>query len=792
MIKELYVSCTGDDKNDGSLLSPLKTLEYAVELSRKKCIKKIYIREGKYFIEKPILLGVEDNALSISSFKGEKVVLSGAKTLSDLRWDCYEYNEKIKVTTLEKGLKIDKLFVDGKEQIMARFPNYKEGVLPLGGVTNVKEIKHRSGNYKNPSSGYIRAIHSSGWGGNDYYITGKNEDSEIGLDLEWIGDNNRGSRYDPNAIVIENVFEELDDEKEWFYDKETGKLYYYPEDNVNLDKCIVSISMSTGIFKIVSDDFNNPVKDISISGLELSNTSRSMFATHEKGMEYISMLRGDWSVSKTGVIYIENGKNIKLTKLVFNDIGGNGIFCYGYNEGHLFDDIEIINAGASGIQIVGSPSALDDPTFFEHSFYPDHQTESTKIKHADVVGPVSENYPRDISISNTHIYNVGIFEKQSTGVNLSVSSRIRILHCTIHKSSRSCININDGSFGGHEVAYNDIFDAQFETTDHGPFNSWGRDRYWSVPCFSGCGENGKVIRDYNGVDISKLDAYQKTTIHNNRFYHNIKNGHSWGVDLDDGSTNYEIYNNLILGIGIKLREGFDRIVHNNIIVNGRVEIHVPYELAKDRIYSNLFVGDCPWGFAGCDEARFLTTKDYVDKNWYFNFSKRINLPSWSFFNNSEMIYDKGGILGDNPDFVDIMNNDYTIQNKAAMALVGIENIPMDSFGKPDCEFKSPVLAKEVVNFTHKEVDKREWKGAIISNIDDSIMSSTGFHGYSGVYFEKIPNDSVASKIGFKERDILLSLNKIEIQSISNIESADYSSNIFESKVFRRGKTIQIK
>jgi hypothetical protein len=34
--------------------------------------------------------------------------------------------------------------------------------------------------------------------------------------------------------------------------------------------------------------------------------------------------------------------------------------------------------------------------------------------------------------------------------------------------------------------------------------------------------------------------------------------------LDDGSSNYQIYNNLCLNGGIKLREGFYRTVENNI------------------------------------------------------------------------------------------------------------------------------------------------------------------------------------------------------------------------------------
>ena len=53
-----------------------------------------------------------------------------------------------------------------------------------------------------------------------------------------------------------------------------------------------------------------------------------------------------------------------------------------------------------------------------------------------------------------------------------------------------------------------------------------------------------------------LDAQKPTIIRNNRF----RCDHGWDIDLDDGSSNYHIYNNLCLNGGIKLREGFHRIV----------------------------------------------------------------------------------------------------------------------------------------------------------------------------------------------------------------------------------------
>ena len=50
--------------------------------------------------------------------------------------------------------------------------------------------------------------------------------------------------------------------------------------------------------------------------------------------------------------------------------------------------------------------------------------------------------------------------------------------------------------------------------------------------------------------------------------------HGWDIDLDDGSTNFHIVENLCLCGGIKLREGFLRIVENNIMVRNTLHPHV--------------------------------------------------------------------------------------------------------------------------------------------------------------------------------------------------------------------------
>lgn len=770
IMSEIFVAENGSDsRGDGSLLKPVASLKQALKLTRDKEDKTVIcLREGHYTLNEPLVLEKEDSGLHIMGFPGETAVISGASQLEQLVWERNKINPDIWNTFIGTGLFIDQLFIDDVPQIMARYPNYQAGVLPLGGTVSQEEIKERSKNWKNPSTGYIRALHEAGWGGNDYYIRGKSENTPLGLDIEWIGDNNRGNYYKADALVAENIKEELDCEQEWFYDAETGILSVIPQQNVCLGSDTkIEICTNTELFRICGINFENPIENIRISGLILEKTSRTMFTTKQEGKEYISLLRGDWAVVRSGSIYMSNAKNIVIEDCRFSHIGGNAIFAWGYNSDHCICNNEFCHIGSSAIQLVGSPEAVSQPSYWEHMHYPQHTVHVTEVKHPNQRGPVSEDYPRDIEISENHIFDVGIYEKQSSGVNLSVSSRIRILHNTIHNSARSNINVNDGTFGGHEIAYNDIYDSQRERTDHGPFNSWGRDRFWSVPDYNSFGLNGEIIRHYikdgKEYDIALLDAYQTTKIHHNRFHHDNRETHSWGIDLDDGSSNYEIYKNLCLGIGIKLREGFERNVHHNIIIDGQIQLHCTYKEARDRIYENIIVHKNPWGFAGLgeDEAERLRQGElYIDKNVYFYPDENIYLePFWK-----QLGYDQNGLKDVNPAFINLERNKCKITNQCLLDKFHFLNFEPDFYGKKNCSETAPVYLFQK-EFDKKELHEQEWKGAWISNVDYAIMSSTGTSGTDGVYFKKVPKDSEAYELGFRTHQVLKYWNGCHLENV---------------------------
>ena len=194
-------------------------------------------------------------------------------------------------------------------------------------------------------------------------------------------------------------------------------------------------------------------------------------------------------------------------------------------------------------------------------------------------GPQTDNYPADCTVEDCLLRHFGVVEKQATGVQISMSMGITIRHCSIYEASRAGINISEGTFGGHLIEFCDVFDTVRETGDHGSFNSWGRDRFWRL-------EDAPADEL---PQLALLDAAKPTVLRNNRW----RCDHGWDVDLDDGSTNYEIYNNLFLHGGLKLREGFHRRVWNNIAVGNSLHPHVWYDNSGDEVTEEHLHGRLP-------------------------------------------------------------------------------------------------------------------------------------------------------------------------------------------------------
>ncbi|MDF7809243.1 family 43 glycosylhydrolase [Pontiellaceae bacterium B12219] len=730
-----YVSPTGDDANEGSSSAPFQTLEQAKSAVRDALTTaaepiQVWVEGGTYYLSEPLEFGPLDSGsetvpVTYSGISNETVVISGAVVL-DTSWSTYSGD--IMVADVGTGHAFDVLFAGGDQQVMARYPNYNSLTTVLNGYTSESNLMERATSWSNPTTGFVRALHVKEWGGQSYKITGVESDGSLNLD--WVGDNNRGSSWNSEYMMVENLFEELDAPGEWFYDEPAGKLYFYPPADMDASAVALEAATAEELIRVVGDD-STKVKYLTFNNFTFTQTHRTLFT-----QPYEPLLRSDWCITRSGAVYLEQAENITVSNSIFENVGGDAIFMSGYNRDHLITWNEFREIGATCVNIVGLVDAVRYPSFWD-----DHKTDI-----ADTTpGPQTEDYPKDITVSYNHMFNMGRFEKQTSGVNLSMSESITVSHNTIHKSPRSGLNVCDGTWGGHLFEYNDVFDCVRETGDHGPFNSWGRDRFWSYLGYDTYGGEGSAKRPY-----AFLDAWKTTIIRNNRFHYAEPT--AFGIDLDDGSSNYEIYNNLLMNTSIKLREGFDRKAYNNIMINRPMDLHVWFDECRDVITNNITVNSSAYSIIRFDETTMSNKQATADYNLFYNDGNSVSV-TWLNWDGYDL--DDNSLIAD-PLFVDTSAKDYSVASGSPALGLGFVNFPMDQFGKPGAPEPGPIDGSVIDS---PDADPEPLMGAEACSVwDASVQSALGAADLNGVYLRTVPDSSYAATQGFDDGDLILSIN----------------------------------
>lgn len=677
----------------------------------------IHILPGNYYLSEPIIIPVSLSGLTLSGTKGG-VTIKGSRPLK-LKWE--KYNADIYVTQVPENSDFDQLTVDHSPQILARYPNYDEDAHYWQGYAADAISKERVASWKQPEGAYFHALHKGRWGGFHYKITGVDEDGTPIL----IGgqQNNRPSKPHEEYRMVENVFEELDSPGEWYLNKKENKLYYWPLKDTDPNASKIEVSMLKNLIQVVGT-LENPVKNVTIKGITFESSKRTFMDDYEP------LLRSDWTIYRGGALFFEGTEDCSVSDSEFTNLGGNVIMASKYNKGLQIKGNHIHDCGASAISFIGDPSAVRSPSFNYKEFVPMAEMDT-------VAGPKNELYPRECLVENNLIHRIGRLEKQTAGVQISMAMDITVRNNSIYDVPRAGINIGDGTWGGHILEYNDVFNTVLETSDHGSFNSWGRDRFWHPK---------RNIMDSLTTAHPKMwqwDAVHTTIIRNNRF----RCDHGWDIDLDDGSSNYYIYNNLLLNNGLKLREGFNRMAENNIIVNNSLHPHVWFQNSEDVFRYNIVD---------------LGYQDIGLKGW----GKQLD---YNLFPNEEtmmksQIYDRDlhSAYGD-PKFKAPAVLDFSVTEDSPALKIGFENFKMDGFGVQKPELRDiaktpeiPVLEKPTKN-NKENLPVVAWlRNKLKSVSSKEEQSAYGLISPKGVIVLTVWKHSPAVKDnGLKKGDVIL-------------------------------------
>jgi len=278
----------------------------------------VYIREGYYTLEEPLVFNPEDGGerietnlptgafeyhklkdhyVTYASYPGENPVISGGPLMHG--WE--KERNAWKIRNVDDSIKM--LVVDGSKQRLARTPDSGYFVPPV-----ISETPHKL--YFN--KGEIRQ-----WKEMD--------DNRVFLLLRWHHGENSISRVDersgtawlskqeegvvivPPRYYIENVKSLMDAPGEWFYDQQQNELSYIPlNDQVDLNRTRVAAPHINELL-IVKGKSGQPVRNLRIYGLSFEAAlpgSSALIYEYAHGCELVgSRLR---SLGGTGV-WIGNG-----------------------------------------------------------------------------------------------------------------------------------------------------------------------------------------------------------------------------------------------------------------------------------------------------------------------------------------------------------------------------------------------------------------------------------------------------------------------------------------------------
>lgn len=684
-----------------------------------KRIRRIELAAGTYELAAPIVIdaalsGTAGDPFVLTAAPGAAAVLTGAARLPDLNWKAWKDGVW---RARYAGPSFQQLWLGKHMLVRARYPNLDPSRPGFGGAQDATAAE-RVARWHDPQGAVLHALHGARWGGLQVPILGKHADGSLAYGAQ-VG-NNRAMPPSEHDRYVENVFEELDAPGEWFHDRKEGWLYFKPLTGARPPASGLRGGRNEALIRIEGQGAE--VRHVRVRKLQFRETEPTFLKAVEP------LLRSDWKFHRVGAVTIENARDVRIEDSEFVDLGGHGVVVSGRARQVAIAGNHLHAIGGSAIAFVGRPEAVRSPLFEYH--------ERLDLSALDPApGPKSDAYPSDSQAVDNLIHDIGTIDKQAAGVQIAMAARITVDHNSIYRVPRAGINIGDGTWGGHRITHNDVFDTVRESGDHGAFNSWGRDRFWHP-------DRAEMDRRVASRPVlATLDALEPIVMRRNRF----RCDHGWDVDLDDGASNYLIEENLMLAGGLKLREGVARIVRNNILVNNTFHPHVWFDDSGDVFESNIVM--TPYQPIGI-------------RQWGRRVERNLFATQAGLLAAQERGTDAASAAGD-PGFVDPAAGDYTVANAALAARIGFVNFPMNDFGVRPARLKALARAPRFTPSPPQaqgaaQEAPRTLAGLTLKSVETlGEQSAAGLAEKAGVIVLAVAPGSRGEAAGLRPRDVIV-------------------------------------
>jgi len=652
-----YVSTLGNDAWSGKLSQPdagHKDGPFATLAAARDAIRKlkaqglltqpvtVYVRGGTYALDKTLLFtvadsGTEKTPISYAAYRDETPLLSGGIQITG--WTKAAKGElwQAEVPGVREGhCYPHQLFVNGERRQRARTPN--TGFFRIDGkITKQKpEFKFHEGDIKPEWAGQkdLDLVLLQAWTVLRAHIVKVNASARTArLSVEFAPDvQEEGAHY-----WVENTFDALDSPGEWYLNRESGKLYYWPMPGEDMERSEVIAPVLTELLRFQGGTQGDsrpggsafgfdPVHDIHFQGFTLSYTDWSMAASGSVDIQGAFTLNAAVEVSDAHSIIIENS--------VLKHLGQFAIELGKACKGNRIVGNEMADLGAGAVKI-GEPK---DPNDTEEA--------------------TSGNI-----VSDNRIHDVGVVDAGADAIWIGLSS-------------------------GNTIAHNEVSNVYHSGIAVGW--TWG---YLPTASYSNLIEYNHIHHVGRGVmgDLGcvYLLGVQPGTVVRHNFCHDVTRSDSsyggWGIYTDEGSSQILIENNVVFhtqDAGFHQHYGQNNIIRNNIFALGQTSQlrRTDEEAGHSFDFEHNIV---LWDSGVLLDQEWKDNNFGFDNNLYFyagsGGSSAIRFDGLSFQEWQKRGQDVHSIVAD-PLFTDFHKGDFSLQLESPARRIGFEPIDVSQAG----------------------------------------------------------------------------------------------------------------
>lgn len=683
-----YVSPRGKDSNAGTFEKPFATLQRARETIRanKKRDKEgpytVCIREGHYFLHSSLVFdsldgGTRENPVVYTAYQNEEVHFTGGVTVPVAqataikdpavlrRLDSSVRNKVLQIDLKKLGIRdygviypkgfgraytpsAMELFCNHQAMVLARWPN--DSMVPVGKVLDPGSIP-RNGDYSHRGGVFTYATsRPSRWSEagepwiSGFFKYGYADDAVKVARLDTVNKTVTTAQetmygFEGGKVFQRwyafNLLEEIDEPGEYYIDRSTGMLYFYPP---------------TG----------------GLETIELSITEEPLLVFRDAS--FIRVRKITFECGRGMGVYMEKGRENVLDSCVFRNLG---MMAVTIGEGiEPFGQLRLSGTGTPVSGKVGSLYGhLYDNTVFNRQGGKGHVISNCTIYDTGSGGIIlGGGDRRTLEKGNNQVYNCTIYRfnrierSYKAGVNIDGVGN-SITHCEIYDCPGSAILMHGND---HLIAYNNIHDAVKDGDDMGAIY-YGRDP----------SESGNRIQ-YN-------------------FFHHIGNNYGtiMAVYHDDGACGAEVSGNVFYKAGsrtVMIGGGNDNRYYNNIFIDCPLAFHLDNRLmnwakgliAKNGLFEQRlqavryrqppYATEYPTLARYFDDRPGVPKRNFIERNLFVHVTMIHNgSPEWSYIG-------KNYISCDESMFVDYAHMDFNLKPNADVFKKMPDFVPVP-FGK---------------------------------------------------------------------------------------------------------------